>query len=110
MQIVNFDENQIKTSEVVKEFYGALSRGVEYQATTWADTLDRYEEVSHREKRLRKVMEREHSSKVCRQCAGPCVVQIVTKETSGNFGKWYVRCRSEYGNGHTFDWVQEVDL
>mmetsp|Transcript_1256 Transcript_1256/g.3585 ORF Transcript_1256/g.3585 Transcript_1256/m.3585 type:complete len:760 (+) Transcript_1256:3-2282(+) len=110
MQIENLHENQIITSEIVKEFYDALSRGVEYQATTWADTLDQYEEENHAKERLKKVLEREYRNKKCRLCAGPCDIHMVMKKTSGNFGRWYVKCGKEYGNGHTFDWISEIDL
>ena len=110
MQIENFHEKQIITSEVVKDFYAALSRGGEYQATTWADTLDQHQEANQRKKRLMKVMEREHGNKRCRLCGSLCEVKLATKATSGNFGKWYVKCSKEYGQGHTFDWVSQVDL
>ena len=110
MQIDNFHENQIITSEVVKEFYDALSRNVEYQAKTWAEHLDEDDETKSKEKHKEKVMQREYGNRRCRLCSGPCAVKMVMKETSGNFGKWYVRCSSDYGKGHTFDFVPEVDL
>ena len=98
------------TSEVVKEFYDALSRNVECQAKTWAECLDKDEEKNQMEKRREKAMKREYGNRICRFCSGPCDVKMVMKETSGNFGKWYVKCSSEYGKGHTFDFVPEVDL
>ena len=110
MQIENFHENQIITSEVVKEFYDALSRKVEYRAKTWAEHSDKDEETNQIKRFREKVMKREYGNRRCRLCSGPCDVKMVMKETSGNFGKWYVRCSSEYGKGHTFDFVPEVDL
>lgn len=110
MQIENFHENQIITSEVVKEFYDALSRNVEYRAETWAERSDKEEETNQMKKCREKVMKREYGDRRCRLCSGPCEVKVVVKESSGNFGKWYVRCSSEYGKGHTFDFVPEVDL
>ena len=110
MQIENFHENQIITSEVVKEFYDALSRNVEYRAETWAERLDKDLETKNKKKHQEKVMKREYGNRRCRLCSGPCEVKMVVKESSGNFGRWYVRCSSEYGKGHTFDFVPEVDL
>ena len=110
MQIENFHENQIITSEVVKKFYEALSRNVEYRAETWAERLDKDEETKSKKKRQEKVMKREYGYRKCRLCSAPCVVNMVMNETGGNFGKWYVKCSSKYGNGHTFDFVPEVDL
>ena len=101
MQIENFHENQIITSEVVKEFYTALKNGEEYQAETWDKTLDKYEE----KERLRKELERKYRNEKCKVCGGPCIALMVGDRQKKNFGRFFVRCRGTYNKGHTFIWV-----
>ena len=110
MHIENFHENQIKTSEIVTEFYAALAKGEEYRAETWAKTLDKHEEDNYAKERLKKEIERKYRDEKCKLCNGLCIVQVVRDQTKKNFGRLYVRCRDTYSQGHTFDWVSEADL
>lgn len=107
MYIENFHENQIMTSEIVKEFYTALKNGEEYQAETWAKTLDKYEEANYSKERLKKELERKYRDEKCSICGGPCIVLMVVDRKKKNFGRFFVRCRGTY-KGHTFFWTDDV--
>ena len=96
MQVLNFLEENIKTSELVKSFF-AHQRGDNgaWRPPTWAEMLD--------EARL---LEEKYQGQKCQRagCNGICVVKQV-KNNGVNRGRWYLICEKEYLNGHTWEWL-----
>lgn len=90
MHIENFNEREIKTSEVVRDFYEALRNGTEkaFRPLTWLDL----------EEACRKLP--------CRKCGSACIALQVTK-TGTNQGKWFVKCpdQERRSDGHTWNWI-----
>ena len=110
MQIDNFDERQIQTSDEVERFYRAIASREEYVPETWADALPRFEQMENRTSRMRMLMAREYGARKCQLCNANCSVQMTTSAKNGNQGRWYVKCSAGYGGGHTFEFVSEVDI
>ena len=103
MQVLNFSEEKIITSELVKSFLAHL-RGEDgaWRPPTWAEMLDE----AKRSEQVRKLLEEKHQGQKCQRagCHGTCLVKQV-KNDGKNHGRWYLICEKEYRNGHTYEWL-----
>lgn len=105
MQVLNFSEDNILTSELVKSFFAHI-RGVDGagKPPTWAEMLDE----ARMAEQLRTLLEEKHGGQKCRHphCQGMCVVKRV-KNNGDNNGRWYLICEKVYRDGHTFEWLDD---
>lgn len=115
IQLENFNVQEIKTSDLVKEFYkhylqGDSDNGRLQQRPTrrrrlplWTDCLDALEQRNRQREQLKAKYENEK----CGFCGSVCLVAEVKQNRNGNIGRWYITCpnkqRQDYR--HTFRWV-----
>ena len=104
MYVKSFNHREIKTSNLVKKFYAALHDEM-YSPPIWAESVGNFDESTQAGEQLKETMRREYGSRRCRRCGEPCTISKVKTNTSGNVGRWYIRCSRVYCRGHTFEFV-----
>lgn len=105
MTVENFDISEIKTSNIVKQFYKSFHNNSPTHFLTWEDQLDEMITKVERERDVKKDILIRYKGKTCAKCGRSLSVNQVYTNQNNNKGKWYVRCSDKYSNGHTFDFV-----
>ena len=101
MTVENFNVSEIRTSEIVKQFYKSFQNN----SLTWADKLDEMIKQMEIDRKVEKEISIQYKGNTCSKCGRSLSVGKVRKDQSKNKGKWYVQCSGEYSNGHTFDFI-----
>jgi hypothetical protein len=106
ISVEKFSRQEIKTSDEVKKFYAALhNNNTSYSPPTWLDSLAHFRDSGEAEARLQNAMIRDYGDTKCASCDGPCLVWKVKSNGNGNGGKWCLKCKRVYKQGHTWKFV-----
>ena len=104
MVLENFNLREIKTSKEAKDFYNSLKHNI-ISYPMWSDHLKESDGSRRFQRELEHEMKRMHSNVTCNLCGSPCYVNMIKHNRGGNLGKWYVQCKSQYKDGHTWKFV-----
>jgi len=112
MTVKRFKSTEIKTSEKVRNFYCAVSKGKPYLGGTWSDTIAEFDKAAKKEMKKMKQMKKRYNSAVsCGVCGTMCAVRQIKTNRNNNQGKYFISCTAANGEpGHTWELVNTLHL